>query len=218
MHSHAQQDYLPAAGKDWALPFYDFITKALGADRARNDLLALMDLQPNERLLDIGCGTGTFAVLLKRRFPNLEITGLDPDPKALARAQRKASRAKLSLKFDQGYSNQLPYEARSFEHVTSSFMFHHLKREDKEPTLREVVRVLKPGGDLAFVDFTGPEPGAKQGITNRVHSSEQLADNREHRVIQLMRAAGFADAKVIRRGAFFFGLLRVIYCSAVAPK
>lgn len=216
MHSHAQHDYLPAAGSDWALPFYDLVTTLLGANRARNELLALTDLKPGQRLLDIGCGTGTFAVQLKQRFPNVEITGLDPDPKALARAQRKASRAKLNVKFELGYSDRLPYDAHSFDHVSSSFMFHHLKREQKEPTLREVLRVLKPGGDLAFVDLAGPQPGAKQGLTPHVHSKEQLEDNREHRVIQLMRSAGFADAQLVKRGTFCFGLLHVIYCRATA--
>ena len=216
MHSHAQHDYLPAAGSDWALPFYDLVTTLLGADRARNELLAVMDLKPGQRLLDIGCGTGTFAVQLKQRFPNVEITGLDPDPKALARAKRKASRARLNVTFDLGYSDRLPYGGRSFDHVSSSFMFHHLKREQKEPSLREVLRVLKPGGDLVFVDLAGPQPGAKQGLTPHVHSKEQLEDNREHRVIQLMRSAGFADAQLVKRGTFCFGLLHVIYCRATA--
>lgn len=88
MHFHSQHDYLPAAGSDWALPFYDFVTKLLGADRARNALLKQVDLKPGERVLDIGCGTGTFAVLLKQRFPNVEVAALDPDPKALARAAK----------------------------------------------------------------------------------------------------------------------------------
>ena len=45
------------------------------------------------RVLDIGCGTGTLAVLIKRSHPEVEVVGLDPDPKALARAQQKADRA-----------------------------------------------------------------------------------------------------------------------------
>src|SRR5215469_6148214 len=85
--------YLPAAGHDWALPFYDPFVKLLGADAARRTLLQQADLRPGNRVLDIGCGTGTFVELIKRVHPEVSVVGLDPDPKALARAKKKAARA-----------------------------------------------------------------------------------------------------------------------------
>lgn len=80
----SQRAYLPAAGRDLFLPFYDFVARVLGADQAGQSLLDQPQLRSAERVLDIGCGTGTFVALLKKQFPKIEVIGLDPDPKALA--------------------------------------------------------------------------------------------------------------------------------------
>lgn len=153
--------YLPAAGRDFFLPIYDLITRLMGADRARAAVLDRVELKSGQRVLDIGCGTGSLAVLVKQRYPQVEIVGLDPDPKALARAQRKAQQAQVSLKFDRGFADALAYPENSFDWVFSAFMFHHLPSDRKEPALREIRRVLKPHGSLYLVDFAGPDVAGK---------------------------------------------------------
>ena len=75
--SKSQRTYLPAASYDVFLPFYDLIAKLLGADQARRTLLEQAPLRPGDHALDIGCGTGTFATLLKQRYPAVEVIGLD---------------------------------------------------------------------------------------------------------------------------------------------
>ena len=85
--------YLPAADYDWLLPLYDPVVKLLGADVARRALLDQAKIQAGHRVLDIGCGTGTFATWIKEIHPDVDIVGLDPDPKALAGAQRKSERS-----------------------------------------------------------------------------------------------------------------------------
>jgi ubiquinone/menaquinone biosynthesis C-methylase UbiE len=105
----SSRTFLPAAGADWLLPLYDPFVKLFGIGNARNVLLAQADLKPGHRVLDIGCGTGTFAVQIKQKYPNVEVTGLDPDPKALARAEQKAKQAAVAVKFDKGFSDELHY-------------------------------------------------------------------------------------------------------------
>jgi len=195
--SKAMQDgqgtYLPAAGHDWALFLYDPFVKLLGGDQARKALLDQTALRSGHRVLDIGCGTGTLAVLIKRSHPEVEVVGLDPDPKALARAQQKADRAGVSVQFDKGFSDSLPYHDldASFDRVFSSMMFHHVPVADKEKTLQEVRRVLKSDGSFHMADFGGPDDRTTGWLARRIHSNEHLKDNSVKRILALMSGSGF---------------------------
>ena len=190
-----QRTYFPAAGHDWALPLYDPLLKLLGADSARRLLLEHSDLHPGQRVLDIGCGTGTLVVLIKRVCPEVSIVGLDPDPKALARAKKKAARAGASIQFDQGFSDELPYSDASFDRVFSSFMFHHVNANEREKTLREVRRVLSSEGSVHLLDFEFSGSGTQGVLARWLHSSHRLKDNSESRILELMRGAGFTNPK-----------------------
>jgi ubiquinone/menaquinone biosynthesis C-methylase UbiE len=203
VRANTHRTYLPAAGHDFFLPLYDGVAKLLGADRARQKLLDEASLQPGQKVLDIGSGTGTFAVLMKQRHPAVEVIGLDPDPKALARARRKAERARVSIRFDQGFADALAYPAASFDVVFSSFMFHHLEADNREKTLREVRRVLRPGGIFYLLDFEASDSGYGLRL---FHSSERLRDNSENRILTLLDLAGFRDADKIGTQSVLLGL------------
>jgi ubiquinone/menaquinone biosynthesis C-methylase UbiE len=208
--------YIPAAGYDWALPLYDPIVKLLGGDRARKALLDQADIQTGHRVLDIGCGTGALVTIIKRLHPDVDVVGLDPDPKALTRARRRAERAAVTIQLDQGFSDELPYSDASFDRVFSSFMLHHLQAGEKEKTLREVRRVLKPGGSLHLLDFGGPESGQNGFLACLFHSSHSLKDNFDSRIIALMSQAGLANPKLVRRRAMLFGKIAYYPASAVS--
>jgi len=214
MMSESTRTYLPAAGNDWSLPLYDPIVKLLGGDNARMVLLDHAALRPGYRVLDIGCGTGTLATLIKSLHPGVEVFGIDPDPKALARARRKAAEAAVSIQFDQGFGDELPYAAASFDRVFSSFMFHHLPPDEKGKTLRAVRRVLKPGGAFHMLDFEGPERGSHGVLAHLLHSGKRLKENTESRVLSVMTEAGFANPRKVHRQAMLFG--HIAYFRAVA--
>ena len=203
-----KRTYLPAAGHDWALPLYDPLLKLLGAERAQAALLEQAGLQTASRILDIGCGTGTVAVRLKREHPGIAVTGLDPDPKALDRAAEKARRARVAIRFDRGFADELPYDDGAFDRVLSSFMFHHLKPQQREQTLREALRVLAPGGSLHLLDFEHDEP-SRGGLMARLHANHVLGDNSESRILALMRSAGFTSAKKMQTRLMLFGVFRI---------
>lgn len=205
----SQREYLPAAGHDWLLPLYDSITTLLGLDRAREELLQQADLKAGQSVIDIGCGTGSLVITLKQRYPEIEVVGLDPDPKALTRARRKAHQAGVQPEFDQGFSNRLRYPAQSFDHVFSSFMFHHLKDQEKQATLLEVHRVLKPHGCFNLLDFIGSESADLRLLPRLFH--QHVKDNTETRILSLAANAGFKQMKIVRRRPAMLGLSRIAY-------
>jgi len=206
--------FVPAAGRDLYLPLYDPLVSLLGGDRARQEFIRQANIQTNQRVLDIGCGTGTLVVLLKRKYATAQIVGLDPDPKALRRAQNKVRRAEVSVQLDQGFADELPYEKGTFDRVLSSLMFHHLEEQDREKMLREVLRVLKPGGSFHLLDFAGGEDGAHGCWGRLVNSHALLKDNSEQRILQQMRSAGFVNAEKVKDGRMLFGLLPTAYYEA----
>ncbi len=213
---HAERSYIPAAGRHWSLPLYDPITRLLGADRARARLLEQAQPRAGDQVLDIGCGTGTLAVQLKRTYPDAHVTGLDPDPKALARGRRKAERAGVVVRFDQGFSDALPYPDESFDRVFSSFMFHHLRGDEKLGMLRAVRRVLRPGGRLELLDFAGPDAGSHGIFARLLHSHAYLKDNVADHVVSLMREAGLEQTGPVAHDTLLVG--HVAYYVAVRSR
>jgi ubiquinone/menaquinone biosynthesis C-methylase UbiE len=203
--AHAHRTFLPAAGLDFLLPLYDPMVKLFGADRARRKLFDQASVQPNHRILDIGCGTGTLAVAIKAWVPGVEVVGLDPDPKALARARRKAERAGVSIRLDQGFADQLPYPDASFDRVFSSLMFHHLPHEAKLATLREVRRVLKSGGSLHLLDFEQEGSHSHNPLARCLHSSKRMQDNNSEQILTWMRRAGLVEPRVVDSDRPIFG-------------
>jgi SAM-dependent methyltransferase len=184
-----ERRYLPAASLDILLPVYDPIMRLLGFTPALAPLVAQAALEPGMRVLDLGCGTGTLAVLITAAHPGVEVTGLDPDPRALARAARKAARANVAVRFDRGFGDALPYPDAAFDRVFSSMMFHHLPPDEQAGVLAEARRVLTPGGRLELLDFAGGTHSFRAHILGD-RAAGAAADER---LLRLMRGAGFRD-------------------------
>ena len=210
-------DYVPGMGHDWLLPLYDPLNRLLGIASVHRPLVDQAEIRPGHRVLEIGCGTGNLALLAKRLHPDAEVVGLDPDPKALARARRKAGRKALPVRLDLGFAQELPYPDASFDRVLSALMFHHLGPDEKEKALREVRRVLKPGGSLHLLDFGGAKASSDGFMARLSHRHGCLRDNFEDRIPTLMRKAGLADpTEVAHQVKKVLG--RVTYYRATVPR
>jgi ubiquinone/menaquinone biosynthesis C-methylase UbiE len=188
-----ERPFLPGMSRNWLLPLYDPLTQLLGVRRVHRRLLDQAGVGPGQRVLEIGCGTGNLLLTAKQTQPAAIVVGVDPDLTALARAHRKARRRGLAVQLDRGYADDLPYADDSVDVVLSSFMLHHVPVNQREPAMREVRRVLHPGGALHLVDVGGSAAPADGWIARRVHRHELTRENFGGGIPDLLRRAGFTD-------------------------
>ncbi len=158
------------------------------SDRAfREHLAGLAHLVDGESVLDIGCGTGTLAIVAKRQVgPSGTVIGIDPSPEMIARATAKAAKAGIDVSFKAAVAEALPFPDGQFDVVLSTLMLHHLPRTVRQQCAREICRVLKPQGRVLAVDFGVPQP--KSDLLAHLHRHGHV-DPRE--VIGLFDEAGF---------------------------
>jgi len=203
--SESKNEYIPALSFRVLTPFYDFIQKYIVRDlRYKSLLIEQAHIQAGQYVLDLGCGTGTLAMMAKQAQPQAEVFGLDADPEMLKMAYAKRDQAKLNVTFDVGFTNDLPYPDESFDRVLSSIMIHHLKTPDKEKTAREVYRVLKPGGQLHIIDFGKPYTLYGKILGPFLHNFEEANDNIEGRLTEIFGAPGL-KTEIVGHFWTFFG-------------
>jgi SAM-dependent methyltransferase len=203
--------YLPALRFRALTRFFDpLVGVAMPERRFKGALVAEADPKPGQRTLDIGCGTGTLALMVKEAEPDAEVFGLDADPEILERARSKAEEEGVEIQLDQGLSTELPYEDGSFDRVLSTLFFHHLTGVDKRRTAAEIGRVLKPGGELHVADWgRPPDPLMRAAITTvRLFDGfEQTRDNVAGALPEIFEEAGLEQPAETRRFRTVFGSL-----------
>lgn len=124
------------------------------------ELAALVDLQPGERVLDLGCGPGESAFGMIDRQPRASVTGLDVSPSMIrfANLRRRLEPLRDRMEFIEGDAMALPFRDGTFDAATGHSFLYLVP--DAHRVLREVARVLKPGGRCAFLEPAGL-PGAE---------------------------------------------------------
>lgn len=191
----------------WAA-LYDVLVQvlALGGERAlREAMLERARISPGERVLDVGCGTGTLALAARRRVGAAgTVHGVDAAAEMVARAQQKAARAGLAAAFDVAPADALPFPHGAFDAVLCTLVVHHLPAGLRPRAIAEMRRVLRPGGRLLVVDFARKDGWWTALNPVRLlhgHGAMHAAAEAE----TLMREAGFEAITSGRLGAGVLG-------------
>ena len=193
-----------AAGYDFLLWLFTF-----GRERSlREKMLQLARINDGESVLDVGCGTGTLAILARERVgPAGSVSGLDASPEMIARARRKAQKRGVDVTFETAPAQELPFAEARFDLALATVMLHHLGRPARAQCLHEIKRVLKPSGRLLVVDFeTSSE---RHGVLARLHRRHgHVAEDAVH---VLLGETGF---DIVESGAVGF---RDLHFSLAVP-
>jgi demethylmenaquinone methyltransferase/2-methoxy-6-polyprenyl-1,4-benzoquinol methylase len=129
---------------------YDFINNIMSFGtqiHIKSACIKNLELKSNDRVLDLCCGTGDLAGLIKKTFPDINVTGIDFSEKMLDIAKNKYPQ----VRFFQGDATNLPYEDNYFDVVTMGFGLRNIQNAEK--AVEEVYRILKPNGKFLHLDF-----------------------------------------------------------------
>lgn len=151
------QNYTPALRYSWLTRWYDTIMARVFPEvKVRRALIDSADIQKGHRVLEFGVGTASLSILLKQIHRLPEVIGVDVDPEVLRIARQKIEKSGVLMEVEQYDGSVLPFSDHSFDRVVTCLVLHHLDPEQKRQSLREIRRVLKPGGSLHVADWGKP--------------------------------------------------------------
>ncbi|WP_158885443.1 class I SAM-dependent methyltransferase [Rhodanobacter sp. L36] len=138
------------------------LTSTVGKPFVIRRMIRQLHLRGDEQVLDVGCGRGLLLIEAARQLPHGRATGLDlwstkdQSGNAADATHRNAALAGVTdrVQIDTGDMRAMPYPDHSFDVIISSLAIHNLPNSaDRDQAIREIVRVLKPDGHLALLDF-----------------------------------------------------------------
>lgn len=203
--SDHEKTFVPAFNYDFLTPLYDLLSNFLGFGyEERKKIIKLLDLKQNEKLLDVGCGTGSLLIVANKFYPENEIIGIDIDEKILRLAQKKVDEKKLDIKFLRSNADKLPFNNLSFDVVVSTLVFHHLPTIVKKGAIKEIKRILKNNGRFLLVDFGKADNlliKVLYGLEKilRIKEAGTLKDNIENKIPLFLKQEGFKTKEVAPR-------------------
>jgi ubiquinone/menaquinone biosynthesis C-methylase UbiE len=207
------KNHVPALRFDWLTGFYDRLIAATMPEKAfKTALVRQAGVRPGDQVLDFGTGTATLSILLAEQHPDADVTGVDVDEKVLTIARRKVAESRATVRLVRYNGNKLPFESRSFDRAVSSLVFHHLTRSQRQQALRELNRVLTPGGEIHIADWGKPASGLQRRLFYLVQlldGFETTADSVRGILPELLYEAGFDNVEETGKYKTVFGTLRM---------
>jgi ubiquinone/menaquinone biosynthesis C-methylase UbiE len=213
----AKLPFVPALGSDWLTPFYDAVAWLLGDRTMKRRLITQARIAPGHDVLDLGCGTGTLALLIKEMHPEANVSGVDIDPRILTIARRKIAAVGVDIRIVQGSATVPPLPPASFDRVLSTLVLHHLTTSQKRAALAAVCRLLRPGGELHVADWGKPQNALMRlaALSFRISdSADTTGANLRGELPGLIAGVGFSDVSEIEHRMTPFGTLTYLRARA----
>ncbi|MGB3520383.1 MAG: class I SAM-dependent methyltransferase [Mycobacterium sp.] len=198
----SEETFTPALGRLAPARFFDYVV-ALTRERLWRGLTVMhLAPRPGDTILDVGCGTGSLALLAARVEPQANIVGLDPDPEILAVARQKDAESESAgrVRWLTGMGDDLVASvgAESMDGVMSSLVLHQCPMDVKRAILASMFTVLRPGGRLVIADFGLQRTPLMRLAFRFVQFADGKTDtqpNADGVLPELISAAGFTEVR-----------------------
>jgi ubiquinone/menaquinone biosynthesis C-methylase UbiE len=194
--------YVPALGDRRLTPFYDTTISLMTCERTwRRAFIRQIDPTPRDVILDVGCGTGTLAVELKRACPGASVYGIDPDPEVLSRAELKARDAGVLVHFAKGFAQETAGAGIRPNKIVSSLVLHQVPPAGKRSAILSAYAALRSGGELHIADYGEQKSPLMRFAFRQVQALDGYANtqpNADGILPALLTEAGFAGVETTR--------------------
>ena len=210
------KSYVPALGFHWLTGIYDPLIRCWSAAaRMRTAVIDALALHPGMRILELGAGPGRLAIQIKRAHPGVEVDAVDIDARMIARAQRNAAHAGLTVGFRAADMTSLPDRGR-YDRVYSTMTFHHLLPDAKRSALATARRVLARDGTFVVADFSRPRDPLQWALFSWIQQPlDGFANTRPHRDGGFERAlrTAFGDVRSAAVWRTVAGTIEAFVCT-----
>lgn len=146
--------FTPALGRAGFTRAYDHAIRLLTREQTwRRTMLRQVDPAAGETIIDVGCGTGSFAIMMKRAVPEAKIIAIDPDPQVLEIAADKAKQVGAVIDWRQGFARDAAAIAGCVDKAVSSLVFHQVPLDGKREGVAAMFAAVRPGGEVHIADY-----------------------------------------------------------------
>lgn len=217
----AAAGFTPALGHRSLTGLYDAAIALMTRERVwRSALLAQLAPREGETIVDVGCGTGTLATLIKAAAPGGALIGVDPDPEVLQRARAKAASRGAEVAFLQGFAGDVANLTGrgAADKAVSSLVFHQVPLAGKREGLASIYAALRPGGELHIADYGWQRTPAMRLLFRQIQALDGVENTRLNAaggLPDLIAEAGFEHIEERRVVATATGSISL--CRAAKP-
>lgn len=221
-----QPDFTPALGRPELTGLYDLALRLLTRERTwRDALLRQIDAGDGESILDVGCGTGSLAIMLKRAAPRARIVGLDPDPAVLGIAAAKAREAGVEIEWRQGYAHEAANSGDRFDKAVSSLVFHQMPLAAKREGVAAMFQAARPGGEVHIADYARQRSGLMRTLfrltvqlVDGTADTQPNADGALETILAELTGKAVRPEAVVRTATGAISLFRTLTPATATPS
>lgn len=201
MTSRTETDFTPALGRPGLTAAYDGVIAVMTREqRWRARLLRFLNPQGSETIVDLGSGTGSLAILVKRAAPSVRYVAVDPDPEVRAIAEAKARSAGVDVEFATALGGDAAERLGRgvADKVVSSLVLHQCSQEAKVALLRSATELLRPNGRLFIADYGRQRGWLMPLLFNQVRQLdgyENTQANKDGQIPVLIQQAGLIEVR-----------------------